>query len=163
MQFVFPSFSPLATHLNNFFPHPMFVLDVRLSVIVCGGGLGTHTLGIHDQEFMLMTGQYWECRFTTNAIKMVFFLSRTCLLGILKGKGVNHLLTMVRFIFFFEGHSFCIAGVLVFFLADQTTGLKVFSQSSFWSTEAKAAKYLDIFCLKNRKIFENILKLITKR
>lgn len=57
MQFVFPSFSPLATHLNNFLPHPMFVLDVRLSVVVCGGSLGTTSPGTHDQEFMLMTGQ----------------------------------------------------------------------------------------------------------
>lgn len=48
MQFVFPSFSPLATHLSNFLPHPIFVLDVRVSVIVCGGGLDIHTPGTHD-------------------------------------------------------------------------------------------------------------------
>lgn len=40
MQFVFPCISyllyfvfPLATNLNNFLPHSMFVLDVRLSVL----------------------------------------------------------------------------------------------------------------------------------
>lgn len=48
MQFVFPSFSPFATHLNNFLPHPVFVLDVRVPVIVCGGGLDIHTPGTHD-------------------------------------------------------------------------------------------------------------------
>lgn len=56
MQFVFPFFL-VATHLNNFLPHPMFVLDVRLSVTVCGDGLGTHTPDAHDEELMLMTGQ----------------------------------------------------------------------------------------------------------
>lgn len=56
MQFVFPFFL-VATHLNNFLPHPIFVLDVRLSVTVCGGGLGTHTPDTHDEELMLMTGQ----------------------------------------------------------------------------------------------------------
>lgn len=131
MQFIFPSFSPLATHLNNFLPHSMFVLDIRLSVIVCGGGLGTHNHGIPVQEFMRMTGQCWECRCTTNTIKMSFYLSRTCLFGIFKSKGVNQLGNCS--FFFFEGHSFSIAEVLVFILADQTTGPKVFAKSSLGS------------------------------